>query len=355
MTVEAAELLNDPPPLWTPYEWQDKAGAQRFEALTVSGLNNDVSSNSPVIANTIWSDSLQVLVGPANVGKSAVATAAALTIAQKLPFLGRQHVYPHIGFKPAILAGEAIGNVRNQALAWDIHHGDLLTDGDLITVPKTIDFSDHKIAAQLGNWLGEEEVGLVVIDPLVNYIGRGDENDSSHMAAVMRGIRIMAAELWCPNVVLVVHHANQAGGIRGSRVIRDLADVVYLVTADGPNTVKLKRDKNRFGVKDDTLYARLQHVADPSQNIDSIVATVSQNRLRQAVCLTVSQSRAWDSIRDNFETEPVLKADLARHLVDHVGAARQNAYRVIDALAEAGKLTACQIDGKPAYTKETDR
>jgi hypothetical protein len=333
------------------HKWNDETGARRYRALSFYGLVNDVGSNDPIIDNTFWSEGIHTIVGPANVGKSAVGLAAALSIGQQVPFLGRQHLggHPH---RVAVLIGEAPGNVRNQTLAWTIYNNDTLGDSDLLFVRAPIDFSDPKVSGALGDWLGEEEVGTVLIDPLINFIGRGDENDSSHMAAVMRGIRDMSDQLWMSGAIIVIHHANQSGDLRGSRVIRDLSDVVYIASEDGPRGVKLKRNKNRFGVKDDVLTARLQQIVEPSNSVDSIVAILSQNALGQISSLAPADRQAWDRIRDNPGTKLFTKAELARTFTD-CGLARSAAYRAIDALVDAGKLTESQINGKTAYNVRT--
>jgi hypothetical protein len=333
------------------HKWVDENGARRYRALSFHGLVNDVGVNQPVIANTFWTDALHGIIGPANVGKSAVGLAAVLSIGQVLPFLGRDNHLPR-GGRVAVLIGEAPANVRSQAMAWDIHHDGKLGDSDLLTVQASIDFSDPNVGGALGDWLAEEEVGTVLIDPLINFIGRGDENDSSHMAAVMRGIRTMSEQLWAPNTVIFIHHANQSGDLRGSRVIRDLSDVLYMASEDGPKGVKLKRNKNRFGVKEDVLQARLQRVVDKDSYVDSIVAILSQTALGQNLSLAPADRQAWDRIRDNPGTKFFTKAELARTFTDS-GLARSAAYRAIDALVEAGKLTESQINEKTAYNVKT--
>jgi hypothetical protein len=350
VSIETVEPLSN---VWEPHKWNDENGARRYKALSFTSLVNDVGINWPIIDNTLWSDAIHTIAGPANVGKSAIGLAAVLSLSQGLPLLDRENV----DGKPsrvAVLIGEAPANVRNQTLAWAIHHDVEPADSDVVGVTAPIDFSDPNVAGGLGDWLCEEEIGVVLIDPLINFIGRGDENDSSHMAAVMRGIRTLSERMWRPNLVVLIHHANASGDLRGSRVIRDLSDVLYLAAEDGPKGVQLRRSKNRFGIKDDILRARLQRVVEKPNQVDSIVAISSQSGVRQPPRLSMSHLKAWDTIRDNSETKLFTKAELSKLFSDQGGIARASTYRAIEALVEAGYLIQSNAQGTAVYSIRGD-
>lgn len=347
-----AQPIDDDEP-WEPESrWNDPAAAERFGVRSWHELRATVGTTRPLFNDFIHQKGTFMVSAPANSGKTTLLNGAALAATQGWPYLGRDYLYPW-RVRAAFFVGEALPNFRTQIAAWEIHHGIELADDAFLTITEPIDFSDHRVAADVGEFLRNHGVGLADIDPLINYHD-GDENDSAHMGRVMRGINIMREQLILPAVALVAHHANAGGGIRGSKAIRDLTDVIYLATPDGPAGLRLVRDKNKFGPIPDTLHVKLERVVELGglgvQAIDSVVATLSQKPLLQAPRIPASARTAWDTIRDNSVTDSYTKSELSRLLVERTETPRTATYRVIKELVEAGLLVVSEVAGTDMYS-----
>lgn len=88
------------------------------------------------------------------------------------------------------------------------------------------------------------DVGLVVIDSLVDVMLGGDENAVSDTALVLYELRAVADAL---NVaIVVIHHSNKAGGYRGSSAIKGGVDLMLMVESKpGEVNLTFKTEKAR--------------------------------------------------------------------------------------------------------------
>jgi len=87
-------------------------------------------------------------------------------------------------------------------------------------------FSDLEFCASVVKYIkgiekGGIKIDILIIDPLISYLG-GNENDSVETRATLDGISRIASQAQCTPIV--IHHANKAGKeYRGSTAINDWA------------------------------------------------------------------------------------------------------------------------------------
>lgn len=88
-----------------------------------------------------------------------------------------------------------------------------------------------------------EEPGLVIIDVLADVMD-GDENSKQDTQPVFTNLRKIADQTNA--AIILIHHANKAGGYRGSSAIKGAVDTMILVESEnGKNTISFKCEKNR--------------------------------------------------------------------------------------------------------------
>lgn len=101
---------------------------------------------------------------------------------------------------------------------------------------------------------------VVVIDPLADFLGNADENDSAAMAMPVETLKLMARD----RCVVVVHHANKGGkdkwpslnACRGSSRLTGAVEVAIHVVSDDvdKDIVKVAVIKNKDGAKPQFSY-----------------------------------------------------------------------------------------------------
>ncbi|MHB9108570.1 MAG: AAA family ATPase [Armatimonadota bacterium] len=86
-------------------------------------------------------------------------------------------------------------------------------------------------------------IDLVAIDTLSRSMIGANENDTQDMTQTVLGIEMIQNALNC--AVLVIHHENRLGAIRGNSVLRAAADIMLHVRKDRDNEHRLQFDKGK--------------------------------------------------------------------------------------------------------------
>lgn len=86
---------------------------------------------------------------------------------------------------------------------------------------------------------------LLIIDTMQRASIGVDENSSKDVGMILSNIEIIQRETGA--AVMLVHHTNKLGGVRGSTALRASADVVLLVQKLGENNHRLVCDKLKDG------------------------------------------------------------------------------------------------------------
>lgn len=169
---------------------------------------------------------LTVLWGEPKNGKSFVALSMALAVATGKPWFGNP---VRQGAVIYVAAEGGWAGFANRLMALCDHSevplGDLT--GRLIVVDHAVDLGKTEaFEAQLEEW-DRIEPGLVVVDTLSRCMS-GDENKQEAMQGFVASTGLITARYGAS--VLVVHHSNREGTIRGSNVLAGAVDSMIKVT-----------------------------------------------------------------------------------------------------------------------------
>ena len=158
-----------------------------------------------------------------------------------------------------------------------------------------------------------KEIGakFVIIDAFVDIMPGGDENSSQAVHPVFRGLRYIADKYQL--AIVVIHHANRNGGIRGSSAISGAVDMEMKITSPkNSDTIKFETIKTRdvapfsFSAK-----ANLQDDKFWLSNGDEAEGDKPLN-VSKKVVIKFLANNGQSSVKDISGTSEKLKPDTAR-------------------------------------------
>lgn len=131
--------------------------------------------------------------------------------------------------------------------------------------------------------IAKNQKPVIVVDALRDFHDE-DEDSSTAMAPVMRYLRKLVI---FGSPVIALHHPTWQGKLRGTTVLRDLADTVFKQTLDG-DVITLVTEKHRFGGKPTfTIHADLangkftpdipSHVKEMNAEIENLAKLIRQH------------------------------------------------------------------------------
>jgi hypothetical protein len=182
---------------------------------------------------------LSVLAAYMKVGKSTLAYALAVAIAQGRPFLDRPTKQ---GGVLILAVEEHPRDVHRRLVRFGMRRDDpLFVQGWLPATPATYD--------RLRAFVRANAIRLVVVDTLSTFWGIADENDNAQVGRNLTPLLNLARETGC--VVLLVHHERKAGGdggrgIRGGSALLALVDQALTLDRSGPDNRRVLRSLGRY-------------------------------------------------------------------------------------------------------------
>jgi RecA-family ATPase len=227
---------------------------QDEESDHLDGLMDDdgLASLRPVewvIDDWIPRGAYSVLYGPPGAGKTIALTGMSLAVRRGTRWQNGVKNTERTGV--LFYQGEGLRKVKDHVDAWKLRYPsdkpmapvryrdktfDVTTENGVAAVIRTV----RKLEADTG-----EAVGLVIIDPLVEFM-TGEENGEGMLLAA-RGLRALAQILDC--AVVVGHHTNaNESRERGAAFLRMGAGLFMRLseTEEGGTARGLVQDKNRF-------------------------------------------------------------------------------------------------------------
>lgn len=175
-----------------------------------------------------------ILMGPPKVGKSFLALAIGLAVAQGKPFLGQPSVQGSVWYLQ-LDTSEAVWRGRIQ----DLREAGLDTVGPVYMahpelVPRPFNILIPKVQTFIRECLTESNPSLIIVD-VMRKLHSSDENDSTEMKRVSD----VVDELFATRCVLMVHHTRKIREdienpdvnslSRGSSFITGQADALWLL------------------------------------------------------------------------------------------------------------------------------
>ncbi len=208
------------------------------------------------------------IIAPGGTGKSTLSTAIALSLASGKPLIGQ---------KPKVARGVWVYNLEDsqeemekQVVAACIHHGigrsecdDRLYLNSGLDMPICVAADDdgkphldEDVFLQLEATIRENDIGAVIIDPLISS-HRVNESSNEGIDLMVKRWKRLAYQTGC--AVVLVHHTKKLGGReataedgRGAVALRDAARVVLVLnklSANEANEVGIDAKERRSIVK----------------------------------------------------------------------------------------------------------
>lgn len=200
-----------------------------------------------LVRGYVEADSLALLFGDPNCGKSFVAIDMACCIATGREWHGRKTKRGAVFY----IAGEGQNGLDRRFAAWSQGNDISLTDAPLFTSSRPAMLCTAAGAADVANAVQSllDETGelpsLIVVDTLARNFG-GDENSTEDMGAFVANLDAFLRKSGEWNAaVLVVHHCGKADKTqgRGNSALRGAIDAEYSLAIDDEKVIRMDATK----------------------------------------------------------------------------------------------------------------
>ena len=219
------EIKTKKPPRFLPFKFVDPVDAAENEKRLI-----------PLLLPGLKKGTVGVLAGEGGIGKSTLLIGIAFGLAHKELDVLKLSLSDG-PCKILILSGEDDADVVNNKLHdFSATHGldnrklKLAKDGVFIATEKNLmeKINDEDWIANLKLTIEELKIDLVVFDTYSIFGGVENENDNVEAARVIEVLNknLIAETDLC---VLLVHHTNAEGNIRGAKALRDNTRVTYVI------------------------------------------------------------------------------------------------------------------------------
>lgn len=204
---------------WTPPEQKEEL--PRFRDTTLSTeppafrtLDTLIATRPPVkflVQDMIQENTLSVVVGPSNAGKSAVLLDMLCTIAaDKAEGDGKYGVW--MGKKTKrrnilYVAGEGIDGVVNRVTAWEEVHQRQVRDHMLFTEEAFPLDAPEEAWLKFATNIKEQGIEVIVLDTLATMMTGLEENSNDDMGRVVTRLQRLAQ--WTETSIILVHHTGK--------------------------------------------------------------------------------------------------------------------------------------------------
>lgn len=207
------------------------------------------------ITGMVAQSTLVGLIGPQNEGKTFVAADMLACIATGTDW----HEHKVRSGRVLYLPGEGVEFFPDRVTAWEQHYIARVDDEDFQVIEEGFNLSDPSAVDALCAIVAEGEYDVICIDTLSQLGGIENENDNAQMAAVVNAAkRIRQARPG--STVILVHHTNKSGGIRGASALEgNLDTVIMLRPGDGDRKGFFSLSTERPGKQKNAERVTLDH------------------------------------------------------------------------------------------------
>jgi hypothetical protein len=297
---------------------------------------DDIPDVEALIDGFLFRQSVAVMYGRRNVGKTFVALDMALSVATGRVW-GRYPSYvpgdePNMAGFPAKkgkvlwIAGEGVRGIRPRVATWEAEY-DVRAD-DFTMVDSALELASEARVEQLAEIIKRDGYDLIVVDTLARNTAGLEENSGSDMKTFFAHIDRLknAHEGAC---VLIVHHQGKSKDVtdaRGHTVIEDAPESVFRLSGD-EMCIFFETTKQRDAVKADQL---LFHLEDRNDTTGSAFAQrgTGQGKVTGDQMTEEEETRAV--FMANFDELGCTTADWKKALMEKLGCSEPTARRRIN-------------------------
>ena len=212
----------------------------------------DIKTSLPdwLIKGLVEKDTVTVVFGDPESGKSFIAVDMACHVATDTPYHGRR-----VNPGPVIyIAGEGQNGLKRRFDAWAIRHNKSLVDAPIFLSLQPAALVDDGQVSDIQHAIDgiiatEGKPALIVIDTLTRNFGPGDQNSSKDMTAFISGVDVIRVEYGA--ALVIVHHSGHGDKSRGKGAIdlKGALDTEYRSEKDDVGTVRIQCTKMKDHVK----------------------------------------------------------------------------------------------------------
>ena len=183
-----------------------------------------------LIDGVIMDNSLGVVFGAPGCCKSFLALDMLGSVANRTRWDGHSIGANRLGL---YVLGEGMSGLKDRVAAWESHYGTAMKN--VTFIPRAIQVTSYDWS-KLVEYAGETKPGLIVLDTLARLTaGLESENDATSMGRFVAACDALREA--SGGSVLVVHHANRAGGLRGSNALDGACDQIFHMERDFSGSV----------------------------------------------------------------------------------------------------------------------
>lgn len=287
---------------------------------------------SPLITNTIDQNTLTLLAGHYGTFKSFVALDWCACVATGKPWLGRD-VEPG---RVVYLAGEGAFGLHERLHSWETAWKQSIPDGMFSVIPRSLKLHKPTDQLLLGQVVQEHQPKLLVIDTLSRAAVGLEENSATDMGILTDAALRLVQSVPGMAVVLVHHTGKDKKTVRGSSVLEDNVDAVYISEGDETG-VNLTRTKRKDGVTHDLMRLKFEAV---SGTASGVMITGS---------IAVDTSRRVELLLSTFLSTFHITGASRKELESCVGMPRSTLNRAINDALREGLIINKGSDARPRY------
>jgi len=202
----------------------------RAALLSARNLKLDFSRDY-LVKNWFAKDTISVIYGDSNCGKSFLALDIASHIAAGIDWMDNRVRQGKVLY----LASEGGKGFAKRIAAIKLENN-LLYEGmadNLQLLPVQVDFHGVDDVNAVIGLVQEQDFSLIVVDTLAMTMGAGSENDGADMGQYIKNIMLLKSIFNCH--VMIIHHSgkDRGKGARGHSSLRAAVDTEIEVKADG--------------------------------------------------------------------------------------------------------------------------
>lgn len=320
-----------------------------------------------IIEGVLPEAEMAMIVGPPSSGKTFFALDLALHIA-----IGALWREKETAGGPVVwVAAEAVGSVRNRALAFARHHSIELDEAALWVIGETPSLSDVDHVRHIAKHAREIRPRVIVIDTLAAASGGANENSGEDMGIILAACRSLHRITGA--LILLVHHTGKDAtkGARGWSGLKAAMQTEIEIAVDPQGDRRAKVTKQRDGEQDIEFGFKLIPVTlspfDDKPQISCVVEPVDGVLVLDEIphgCLVAAAINAFVQVGEmtlsHGEFEKILyktSAAAGENPVEVEGEILQCAKVLIDAgmmVDDGADYTLISLPGEPTVFDEED-
>ncbi len=217
-----------------------------------------------LVTGILERESLALLFGDSEAGKSFVAVDVTCCIATGTPWHGRT-----VGQGPVVvIAGEGQKGLKRRFMAWGIRHGLDVDQAPVFVSSSAASFLDRQSMADVEEAIDEVVAdcgnpALIVVDTLARNFGPGDENSTQDMGEFVRAADTLRQRYHA--AVLLVHHTGHGNKerARGGYALKCSLDFEYRLERGADGITRLDCSKCKDFERPAPMAFRLRSVELP--------------------------------------------------------------------------------------------